>query len=412
MNGLTLLVQEQPSTSLVAINTLYNVGARDEELGRTGFAHLFEHLMFGGTKAVPDYDRVVSEMGGESNAATSNDFTHYHLTVPCGQLENALRLEADRMRMLDFSQHSLEVQQSVVTEEYHYRYLNQPYGDLWLLLRPLCYKVHPYRWCTIGSDIAHVQQATLKDVERFFYTHYRPSNAIMAVVGNVRIDEVVRLVERYFGDIPAGEVPIRNLPDEPLQREARRLHVRRQVPASALYIAYPMCGRCDADFAATDLISDVLSNGRSSRLYNELVKNCRLFTELDAYVTGESDPGLFVVSGKMSPNVSFAEAQQAIEKQLQRMAEERLTEQELEKVVNKFEATFGYSQLKAADCAMSLCYYQWLGHPEWVATEPELYRRVTPSDLQRVAQEIFTPQHQSVLFYEAASDSSAPAIEK
>lgn len=404
-NGLTLLVMEQPTTPLVAINTLYDVGARDEEAGRTGFAHLFEHLMFGGTKAVPDYDRVVSEMCGESNAATNNDFTHYYLTVPCGQLEAALRLEADRMRLLDFSQRSLSVQQSVVTEEYHYRYVNQPYGDVWMLLRPLCYKVHPYRWCTIGADIRHVQEASVADVEHFFFKHYRPRHATMAVAGNVRSQEVSRLVEQLFGDIEAGEPYERCLPPEPMQQEARTLHVRRSVPADALYMAYPTCGRTEADFAATDLVSDILSNGRSSRLYTELVMQRQFFTELDAYVTGDRDPGLFVVAGKVAEGVALETARRAVEQQLARLADEQVAEAELQKVVNKFEATFGYGQLKALDCAMSLCYYQWLGHPEWVNTEPELYRQVTAADVRRVAEAMFAPCRQSVLYYERETNA-------
>lgn len=398
-NGLTLMVMEDASTPLVSVSTLYNVGARDEDPSRTGFAHLFEHLMFGGTRHVPDFDAVVSKVGGDSNAATNNDFTNYYLTVPARFLETALWLESDRMRQLDFSERSLAVQQSVVTEEYHYRYLNQPYGDKWLLLRPLCYKVHPYRWCTIGSDIRHVQEATLDDVESFFYRYYRPNNAIVAVVGPVVADEVAKLVEKWFGDIPAGDDVERHYPQEPEQTSPRHLDVEREVPSNALYLGYLMSDRLHRDFCATDLISDMLSSGTSSRLYNDLVKGRELFTEIDAYITGDNDAGLFVVDGKLKDGVPFDAAKKAVEEHLQRFADETVADDELEKVINRYESTFVYSQYKALDCAMALCYYQRLGHPEWINDEPERYRQVTAYDIARVARSLFAPQRQSSIYY-------------
>ena len=400
-NGLTLIVQEQPSTPLVTVNTLYKVGARDEDPSRTGFAHLFEHLMFGGTPVVPDYDAVVSRVGGESNASTCNDFTNYYLTVPNRYLETALWLESDRMRQLDFSKRSLEVQQSVVTEEYHYRYVNQPYGDKWMLLRPLCYKCHPYRWCTIGSDIRHVQDATIDDVKHFFGRYYRPNNAILSVVGDVKAEQVLRLVEKWFGDIPAGDPVEHHLPQEPEQTEARQLTVSRPVPSNALTLGYVMCDRLSPDFCATDLISDILSSGRSSRLYNELVKRQGLFTEVDAYITGDADKGLFVVDGKLCPDVSFDQARQAIELQLSNLSDQPLEASELEKVVNRYESTFAYSQYKSLDCAMALCYYERLGHLEWINDEPFHYRQTTPDDIRRVAGSLFRPTKQCALHYEA-----------
>ena len=302
-NGLTLLVMEESSTPLVSVNTLFSVGARDENPSRTGFAHLFEHLMFGGTRNVPDFDRVVTELGGESNANTNNDFTQYYITLPANSIEEAFRLESDRMQNLDLSPKSLAVQQSVVTEEYHFRYMNRPYGDMWLLMRPLCYKLHPYRWCTIGADIRHVQEATQADVEAFFDRYYCPANAIIAVAGNVKSDDVVRLAEKWYGDIPSGQRAEHQLPAEPEQHESRFLEVERDVPADALYMAYPTCGRLDKDMPATDLISDILTNGSSSRLYNELVKHQALFSELDAYITGDRDPGLFVIAGKLRDGI-------------------------------------------------------------------------------------------------------------
>ncbi len=404
-NGLTLLVSENVNTPLVSVATLYDVGSRDETPSRTGFAHLFEHLMFGGTSHVPDYDRVVTDIGGESNAMTNNDFTQYYLTVPARFLETALWLESDRMRQLDLSARSLAVQQSVVTEEYNYRYINKPYGDVWLLLRPLCYREHPYRWCTIGADIRHLQEATLVDVEQFFALHYRPDNAILAVAGNVNADEVARLVEKWYGDIrPATGRYLRQLPTEPRQEAARGQSVRRHVPADALYMCYHTTDRLGADFCATDLVSDLLSNGQSSRLYNELVKHQKLFSEIDAYITGDRDPGLFVVSGKLIEGVGFDQAQKAVVDELWRLSAETLQDKELEKVVNKYESTFVYSQYKSLDVAMGLCYYQWLGHLEWINNEPALYREVSPDDIRRVAAELFRPGNLSTLRVEKIVD--------
>lgn len=401
-NGLTVLVVENHSTPMVSVSTLYGVGARDESPSLTGFAHLFEHLMFGGTPSVPDFDHVVTEIGGESNAMTNNDFTQYYLTVPARYLETALWLESDRMRELDFSQRSLDVQKSVVTEEYNYRYINQPYGDTWLLLRPLCYKVHPYRWSTIGADIRHVQEATIDDVKRFFQLHYCPDNAILAVAGNVIADEVIRLVEKWYGDIPRSQSPYcRNLPVEPMQEAPRRIDVSRQVPSDAIYMCYHTVDRLDDDFCATDLVSDLLSNGQSSRLYNELVKREKLFSEIDAYLTGDRDPGLFVISGKLNKGVDREEAIAAVEHQLQQIAEKPVDEMELQKVINKFEATFVYSQYRTLDVAMSLCHYQWLGHLDWINNEPQRYRRLTPDDICRVAKKLFQPQGQSLLVVKA-----------
>lgn len=390
-NGLTLIVHEDHDTPLATVNILYNVGARDENASRTGFAHLFEHLMFGGTEQVPDFDQVVNGMGGESNAFTNNDITNYYQTVPAQHLETALWLEADRMRKLDFSQKSLSVQQSVVTEEYNQRYINQPYGDVWMLLRPLCYEVHPYRWCTIGSDIRHVQEATLRDVEEFFYRYYRPDNAIMAVAGNVKCEEVLALVEKHFGDIPSAEGGVRHseLPLEPYPAACKRMEVERDVPADAIYKAYLMPDRLDRDYYACDMLSDVLSNGKSSRLYNELVKQRGLFSELDAYITGERDRGLFVVAGKPADQVDMADAEAAIDEALERMKIDRVSDYEMQKVKNKFENTFVYGQYKAAERAMNLCYYEWLGNVDLVNSEPDHYKSITSDDLLRVANMIF-----------------------
>lgn len=400
-NGMRIIVREDASTPMVSTNILYGVGSRDEEETRTGFAHLFEHLMFGGTKRVPDFDAVVTEVGGESNAYTSTDSTNYYLTLPAKYLETGMWLESDRMRLLDFSERNLQVQQSVVTEEYHYRYINQPYGDVWLLLRPLCYKVHPYRWPTIGMDIRHVQEATLEDVERFFFRHYRPDNALLAVVGNVKGDEVAKMAEKWFGDIGNGErrVLAESVLAEPEQRETRLVEVERDVPSDALYMAFVMSDRLSPDFRVEDMLSDILSNGNSSRLYDNLVKRQGMFTELDAFITSEVDGGLFVVSGKMAKGVSCEEGRAAVWEELERLKSEPVSDYELEKVKNKFENTFFINNYKSADCAAQLCMNEWLGHIEWVNEEPALYRMVTAEDVMRVARRLFGRERENVIYY-------------
>ena len=400
-NGLRVIIHRDSSTPLVTINILYQVGARNEREDRTGFAHLFEHLMFGGTRRYPDYDLEVDAMGGENNAFTNNDYTNYYLTVPAQHLEQALRLEADRMLgdwdIVNDTWKVLDVQKRVVTEEYHQRYLNQPYGDVWMLLRPLCYKVHPYRWCTIGADIRHVQEATLQDVRDFFDRYYHPSNAILAIAGNVEENKTLTLVEQIFGKI-RRPAPMAKaiLPQEPMQTQARRMEVERDVPNNAIYKAWMMCDRWSPDYYTYDMVSDVLSNGHSSRMYRRLVQEEGLFSEIDAYLTGELDPGLFVVSGKMQEGVTSERAERAIDEEIAKLQVQPISEKELEKVANKFENTFVYSQYKTADRAHNLCYFEMIGAPELVNTEPECYRHVGTADLQRVAQRL-TPERSSTL---------------
>ena len=400
-NGLRVIIHRDSSTPLVTINILYQVGARNEREDRTGFAHLFEHLMFGGTRRYPDYDLEVDAMGGENNAFTNNDYTNYYLTVPAQHLEQALRLEADRMLgdwdIVNDTWKVLDVQKRVVTEEYHQRYLNQPYGDVWMLLRPLCYKVHPYRWCTIGADIRHVQEATLQDVRDFFDRYYHPSNAILAIAGNVEEDKTLALVEQIFGKIRRPAPMARAiLPQEPMQTQARRMEVERDVPNNAIYKAWMMCDRWSPDYYTYDMVSDVLSNGHSSRMYRRLVQEEGLFSEIDAYLTGELDPGLFVVSGKMQEGVTSERAERAIDEEIAKLQVQPISEKELEKVANKFENTFVYSQYKTADRAHNLCYFEMIGALELVNTEPECYRHVGTADLQRVAQ-CLTPERSSTL---------------
>jgi len=411
-NGLRVLVHRDEVTPLVTVNMLYRVGSRNERENRTGFAHLFEHLMFGGTRKYPDFDRIVDEIGGESNAFTNNDYTNYYITLPAQYLEQALLLEADRMcgdwDIEGDHWNVLDVQKRVVTEEYNQRYMNQPYGDVWLLLRPLCYKAYPYRWATIGADIRHVQEATLQDVRDFYDRYYLPSNAILSIAGNVDIQDTLELVRQTFGSIRRGLTPScgnSKLPLEPEQTEARRMEVVRDVPNNALYKAWVMCDRMSADYYAYDMISDVLSNGHSSRMYRHLVQENPLFTEINAYITGDLGPGLFVVSGRLREGVEFEQAEHAVDEEIRQLQESLIGSHELEKVANKFENTFVYSQLKSSDRALSLCYFEMIGQPDLINHEPDCYRKVTAEDISRVAQRL-KPDRCSTLLISKPKDKN------
>lgn len=398
-NGLRVIFHEDRSTPLVCINVLYDVGARDEDASKTGFAHLFEHLMFGGSVNIPSYDTPLQRVGGENNAFTNNDITNYYLTLPANNLETGFWLESDRMLSLAFTPQSLEVQRSVVIEEFKQRYLNQPYGDVWLLLRPLAYKVHPYQWPTIGKEISHIEDATLQDVKDFFKKHYCPNNAILVVAGNADFAMVRELTEKWFASIPAQEVKKRNLPVEPKQTEARSLTVKRDVPADALYKVYHMCGRGDKDFYACDLLSDVLSNGRSARLYNTLVMGKKLFSELNAFVMGEMDASLFVVSGKLPKGVKMEDAEKALDEELEKIKKEIIADSELEKVKNKVESTLVFSEMGVSNKALNLAVSELMGDAERINHEGENYREVTAKQINTVANQILTTENCSTLYY-------------
>ncbi|MGE0567373.1 MAG: M16 family metallopeptidase [Bacteroidia bacterium] len=398
-NGLKVIVHQDNTTPIVAFNLLYNVGARDEDENKTGFAHLFEHLMFGGSINIPNFDEPLQFVGGDNNAFTSNDITNYYITLPKNNLETAFWLDSDRMLSLAFTEKSLEVQRQVVIEEFKQTYLNQPYGDVWLLLRPLVYQTHPYKWATIGKEISHIENATMQNVKDFFYKHYLPNNAILSVAGDVSVSEIEQLAEKWFGNIPSGNVPKRNLPKEPKQTEERRLKVERNVPANAIYKAYHMCKKTDKDFYATDLLSDVLSLGNSSRLYQSLVKEQKLFSEISAYVMGSFDEGLFIISGNLQEKVSFEEAEKAIELELQKIKEVLVHDKELEKVKNKIISTLLFSETSVLNKAMNLAISELLGDANDVNTEEEKYMKVTPEDIKRIANNILIPTNCSTLIY-------------
>jgi predicted Zn-dependent peptidase len=404
-NGLNVIVHEDNSTPIACINILYHVGARDENPEHTGFAHLFEHLMFGGSLNIPNYDQPLQMAGGENNAFTNNDFTNYYLTLPAENLETGFWLESDRMLSLAFSEKSLEVQRNVVMEEFKQRYLNQPYGDIWLLLKPLAYKHHPYRWNTIGMELSHIENAHMQQVKDFFSTWYHPSNATLVVAGPVKTDEIKNLSEKWFGTIPAKQQPIRNLPKEPAQTEARSLTVERNVPSSALYIAFPMCERMHEDYHSYDLLSDIMGNGASSRLYQSLVKEQKLFIEAGAFVSGDHDPGLWVFSGKLSQGVSMETAEKAVWKELQNMAENGPGDDELTRVQNKVESLYAFGNMNVLNKAMNLAIFEWLGDASMVNDETAKYRDVNAKKIHRIAAKTFLPEYSNTLRYLSASNA-------
>ncbi|HET6226731.1 MAG TPA: pitrilysin family protein [Bacteroidia bacterium] len=400
-NGLRVIVHQDKSTPIACLNILYDVGARDENPEQTGFAHLFEHLMFGGSINIDSYDEPLQMVGGENNAFTTNDITNYYLTLPVENLETGFWLESDRMLSLAFSDKSLEVQRNVVIEEFKQRYLNQPYGDVWLLLRPMAYKVHSYRWDTIGKEISHIENAQMQDVKNFFKKYYCPNNAIMVVAGNVKVEDVKQLAEKWFGPIPQGPENKRNIPKEPEQTEERTLTVERNVPVDAIYKAYHMCARRDKAYYAIDLISDVLSQGNSSRLHKSLIKEKKLFSDIHAYVMGELDEGLFVVSGKLIDGVTMEQADAAINEELEKMKTTLVATEELTKVKNKTEATHIFGEVEVLNKATNLAISELLGSADLINEEVDKYLKVTAEEMRQQAIKLFRKENCSTLYYKA-----------
>lgn len=399
-NGLTVICHTDKSTPFVSVNVLYKVGSRNEQADKTGFAHLFEHLMFGGSAHVEDYDHHVQLAGGESNAYTTNDLTNYYITIPAANIETALWLESDRMAGLNFSQHALDVQKQVVIEEFKQRYLNNPYGDLWLKLRPLAYQQHPYRWATIGISPEHIERATLEDVKAFFYRYYTPDNAIISISGNISGERALELVKKWFGDIPRGQYPPSPIPQEPVQTAERRLVVPdNAVPADAIYKVFHMGKRESENFYVCDIISDILSNGQSSRLYLNLIKNSRLFSGIDAYVSGDTDPGLFIFSGKLSEGTDISEAEAAIDHEIRKFIEEEIADREIRKVINKTEARIAYSEINYQNKASNLAFFEFLGDINLINTEDQKYSAVNRDKIKETAREIFRKENSSTLCY-------------
>ena len=403
-NGLRVVANRDRLSALAAVNMLYCVGARNENPSRTGFAHLFEHLMFRGTRRIPDFDLPVQRACGENNAFTNNDYTDYYITLPKDNIETAFWLESDRMTGLDITEEKLETEKSVVIEEYNQRYLNQPYGEQWLLLRALAYEVHNYRWPTIGLTPEHVREATLDDVRAFYRRYYEPSNAILSVSADLDPEEVFALAEKWFGGLESSPAPVDTLAAEPEQRQARRLEVERDVPAVQITVAFHMGDRLSRDYYCGDVMSDLLAGGTSARMYNELVRRRRLFSGVNAYITGDVDPGLFVMNGQLMPGVEIASGEEAMWGELERLANEPVSAEELEKIRNKFEANMLYGELNVMNKALNLGYYAMLGDLELVNSELDAYRSVGASDIMETAGRLFRRENSSTLVIRGGRD--------
>ncbi len=404
-NGLKVIVHEDASTPMVVVNVLYDVGARDEDPKRTGFAHLFEHLMFGGSVNIEDFETPLQLAGGENNAYTTNDFTNYYIQLPAENIETAFWLESDRMLSLAFDEKSLEVQRKVVMEEFKEHYINKPYGDVWFKLRELIYTKHPYRWMTIGTELGHIEHAQLEDVKNFFFKYYRPVNAILVVAGKVTTGQVRQLSEKWFGDIPSGEKYVRNLPQEPRQQEARKLEVTADVPIDALYKCYPMAARIETGYYVADLITEVLGGGASSRLHQSLIKEKKLFSQIECYHTGSVDPGLVVIEGKLIKGVSLADADKAVEEELQKLCAEPISQKELEKIKNKTESAIVFEDMSVMNRANSLAIYELLGDVNMMNTELDKYRAITADQILTTSQALFDPKNSNTLYYHSKNQN-------
>lgn len=398
-NGLRVLVHEDNSTPMAVVNVLYDVGARDEDPNRTGFAHLFEHLMFGGSINIPEYDDELQKAGGENNAYTTNDLTNYYCQLPSTNIETAFWLESDRMLSLAFSKKSLEVQRKVVCEEFKEHYINRPYGDIWFKMREMAYEQHPYRWMTIGKELRHVEEASLDDVKKFFKKHYTPANAILVVAGNVVTEQVYELAIKWFGDIPAGVKYYRQVPQEQEQQEAKRMDITADVPVDAFLKTWHMPSRLDPAYYVADLITDILGSGASSRLYQSLVKEKQLFTNIDCYHFGSTDAGLICVDGKLVKGVRPEDAELAVQAQLDLLMKEGVSVLELEKVKNKTESTMAFEDMSVMNRAASLAYYELLGDANLMNTELDRYNEVTADQLVELSRKLFEEKNSHTLFY-------------
>ncbi len=398
-NGLTLLTHKDNTTPMVAVNLVYKVGSKNENEKLTGFAHLFEHLMFGGSENVETYDTPIQMASGENNAYTTNDYTDYYIVLPKENIETALWLESDRMQGLNINHTTLSIQKSVVIEEFNQRYKNKPYGDLWPELRKLCYKRHPYKWQTIGKNISHIKNATLTQVKDFYNKFYNPQNCILSIAGDFEHEDLVQLCEKWFGDIENRGIAEPLNIKEPKQRKTRRKIISKQVPVTMIYICFKIGGRMSQEFTVCDTISDILSNGNSSRMIQTLVKDKELFTSVNAYLTGEIDDGLFVVTGQVADNIDIAVAEDALWNELNKIKTEEIGEYELQKVKNKFEVNTLFGELNVMNKAMNLGFYELLGDITYINTELDRYKSITEKDIRGVANKIFRKELSSTLIY-------------
>ncbi|CAL1521138.1 pitrilysin family protein [Chitinophaga sp. MM2321] len=400
-NGLRVIVHEDHTTPMAVLNVLYDVGARDENPEQTGFAHLFEHLMFGGSINIPEYDEPLQMAGGENNAYTTSDLTNYYIQLPAENIETAFWLESDRMLSLAFGEKSLDVQRKVVSEEFKEHYINKPYGDVWHKMRELAYSTHPYRWMTIGKELSHIENATLEDVKAFFFKFYRPANAIISVGGNITTEQVKVLAEKWFGDIPSGDKYLRNLPAEPPQPAPHKLEIKAKVPLDALYKCYHMYAREDKRYYAADLISDILGGGSSSRLHQVLVKEKKMFSNIDCYHFGSLDAGLLTIEGKLVKGVKMKDAEKAIQIELEKLQSEIITDRELQKVKNRVESMLAFEDMSLLNRANNLAFYELLGDAALMNKEFDNYEVVTAAEIHQEAKLLFDEKNSNTIYYYA-----------
>ena len=398
-NGLRVIVHEDHSTPMAIVNVLYDVGSRDENPNQTGFAHLFEHLMFGGSINIPNYDDPLQRAGGENNAYTTNDLTNYYCQLPAENIETALWLESDRMLSLAFADKSLEVQRKVVSEEFKETYTNKPYGDIWHKMRELAYKVHPYQWMTIGKELSHVENAQIEDVKNFFFKHYRPVNAILVVAGNVKTEDIKRLTEKWFNDIPEGEKYVRNLLAEPKQEEARVLDIHADVPLDAFIKAWHMEARLDKGYYVADLITELMGGGSSSRLYQSLIKEKKLFSNIDCYHFGSIEAGLLAIDGKLVKGVNMQDAEKAVNEEIEKITTELISDLELQKVKNKTESAIAFEDMGVMSRANSLALYELLGNADLINTELEKFNEITAEEIRNYSRTIFDEKNSNTIHY-------------
>ena len=402
-NGLTVIANRDHTSRLAAVNILYRVGARNENPERTGLAHLFEHLMFRGTHAVPDFDTPVQMACGENNAFTNNDYTDFYITLPVDNIDTALWLESDRMQGLNLSEEAIAIEKRVVIEEFRQRYLNQPYGDINMLLRNMVYTTHPYRWATIGLSPDHIANASTEEIRALYDRFYQPSNAILSFSADIPQERVFELAEKWFGGLEDKPMPALTIPQEPQQQSARRLEVERDVPATMIIIAFHMGDRLSRDFFLGDMTSDLLAGGDSARLYERLIKRKRLFASVNAYISGDVDCGTFCFTGQLLPSATEAEAEAAFWEEIRDLQEGNITDYELEKVKNKFEANTLFGELNVMNKAMNLGYYEMIGDLGLINREVEIYRSLGSDDVADFSRRVFTPQNSSTLIYRAKS---------
>jgi zinc protease len=403
-NGLEVLVHEDHTSKMAVLNILYKVGSRNEVQGKTGLAHFFEHLMFGSSKNVPVFDTALEKVGGSCNAFTNTDITNFYITLPAINIETAFWLESDRMLHLSLNEKTIETQRKVVIEEFKQRYLNQPYGDVFHHLRKLAFEIHPYQWPTIGKNLDDIIHYTKADVQEFYNTHYNPDNAVLVVAGDVNTDQVKFLAEKWFGDIPKGEMFKNPIPQEPVQTQKKVAWVEANVPTDALYKVYHMPGKLQTGYLESDLITDILGFGRSSILEQQLVKNGNVFAAISAYILGTVDPGLLVFSGKMEKGYTAEAAEKELDEVVNSFVESSIPDDILTKVKNQAEAMKTYESVQLLNRAMSLAYYAHLGDPD---LNESLYQKkilISSDGIMESAKDMLREENASVLYYKSVSD--------